>query len=191
MREGSEHQNLLIFDTGGGSTPTVKSQAWTVLADTGMMASLQGYGPGTPITRCRVVHAITKARIQGEDDPILLKVHHASLLEGPDEDESLMTLMDMIKSGVTVNGVTPSEYMPAGSDPKSCGITIEQTYIPFEYDDKKVFFTIEKPSNEDLTDGVLETFEVNGVDAKQLGIKVENHRRATKEHHWQNIPTAE
>lgn len=164
-KDTKDRLNLLIFDTGGGST-------WTVLAKTGVTASFQGYGPGTPTITCPVVHAITKARIKGFDDPILLKVHHASLLEGPDEDELLLTLMDIVKSGVTVNGVTPPEYMPIGSDPQCCGLTIDQMYLPFDYDNEKLFFTIEQPTAEDLADNTLETYNINGPDIQQLGVTV-------------------
>lgn len=190
-RKDEEESNILIFDTGGGNTPTITNKAWTVLADTGAVAAFQGYGPGTPVTQCQVVHAITKANIRGMDEPILLKVHHASLLEGTHEDESLLTLMDMVKSGVTVNGVTPTKYLPAGSDTRSCGITIDNTYLLFEYDDEKLFFRISQPTQDELDSDQLDTYHINGADIRQNGVIIQDKRRSYKEHTWKEIPTVE
>ena len=89
---------LLIFDTGGGRTPTITSTAWHVMAKTGQQAEFMGYGSTGNGVKCDVVHAVTKTHITGRSDPVLLTVHHASLIKDKSENESLLTLMDMCEN---------------------------------------------------------------------------------------------
>lgn len=166
-----EKGDILIFDTGGGRTPTVSSKAWRIIANTRVSSSFQGYGPGTPVTKCDVVHAVTKAHIQGRDKPILLVIHHASYVTDPEETESLLTLMDLLKNSVEVNGVTPPQYVKGSNKEKTCSITVEGEYLPFEHDDEKLFFTIEKPEPEEMDDTDLQTFELNSRDPLITGVE--------------------
>ena len=103
-----------------------------------MTANLSPY-QSTESSTHPICSAITKATISGRTDPILLLVHHATYIATKDDQtngEYLLTTMDMGDHGVKINGVHPNDM--------KCGITIGNEYIPFDWDDEKLFFRIEK-----------------------------------------------
>lgn len=185
--------DILIFDTGGGKTPTISSKAWHVIGHTGVTSLFQGCGPGIPVTKCEVVHAMTKAYIKGRTKPIFLVIHHASYVTNVEETESLLTLMDLLKNSVEVNRATPPQYVKSGNN-WTCGITVKGAYLPFEYDDEKLYFTIEKPTPEEVERDQLQTYELNSRDPQI--VKAEPvypivTRRTQKSYQWQQIPILE
>ena len=98
--------------------------------------------------------AITKAEISNLSSPVLLKVNYATFISAehdPNENESLLTTWDICEHGVTVNGIHPSA-------PK-CGITVNETFMEFDWNDECVFFNISKPSTTDLD--TYEVYELN------------------------------
>ena len=147
-------EDRFICDSGGGKRPTITERAWlTVGDDTGLTTGLQPYQTATA-TRHPVVSAVTKAMITGRDEPVLLLVHYATYISNkhdPNEVESLLTTMDLGNHGVTINGIHPSS--------KKCGITVDQTFLPFDWDDDSVFYRISKPTEAELS--IYTVFELN------------------------------
>ena len=127
----------MVFDTGGGRTPTITQQAWQILEDTGMKSTLFPYQNKGETQQCKVVNGITLA--YGDDfiEPVLIIANNATLIEDEAERESLMTLMDLIKNHVTIDGILPKQY---GGE--KCGISIKDTHVPFDHDEEKLYIHI-------------------------------------------------
>eukprot|EP00534_Pseudo-nitzschia_fraudulenta_P010005 CAMPEP_0201154050 /NCGR_PEP_ID=MMETSP0851-20130426/14339_1 /ASSEMBLY_ACC=CAM_ASM_000631 /TAXON_ID=183588 /ORGANISM="Pseudo-nitzschia fraudulenta, Strain WWA7" /LENGTH=189 /DNA_ID=CAMNT_0047431355 /DNA_START=186 /DNA_END=755 /DNA_ORIENTATION=- len=86
--------------------------------------------------------------------------------------------MDMGDHGVKINGVHPND--------KKCGITIGNEYTPFDWDDEKLFFRIEKPTPLELDS--LETFELNSPAPPDVTIR---RKRLRFEFTFYKIPMGE
>ena len=125
---------IMVFDTGGGRTPTITERAWHILEYTGIQSHLQPYqGKGDP-QKCSMVNGITLAFGPDFIEPVLIIANNATLIEDTAEKESLMTLMDLIKNKVTIDGIIPKQYGGA-----ACGISIGDTHVPFDHDDEKLY----------------------------------------------------
>ena len=109
-----------------------------------------------------VVQAVTKMNIPKSHVTVLLVVYNTTLIDDNDEDESLLTLMDIAENGITVDGIVP-EHLQAGV-PQRCGITVDGTFLPFEYNDEKLLFTIHKPTDGNLNDTLLSWLELTSMD---------------------------
>ena len=99
-----------------------------------------------------IVNAATKVWIQRRDLPILLVMNYATLLDDPDETESLAVSFKKIKHGSTVD-TTPRNL---GSDG---GLCVDEEYLPFWWDNENIYYNIKKPTEDDIEE--LETFELN------------------------------
>lgn len=154
-RMQDEDGDLLIVDSGGGSRPTITKRAWIIIGgDLGLTAGLSPYQGKGQVSYHPVVHGVTKATIPGFEDPILLKLHYATLItqkDDPNERESLLTTMDMGYHGVKINGIHPND--------EKFGLTVGDTFIPFEHNDEAIFFRISKPTEEELN--IYEVYELN------------------------------
>ena len=136
---------IMVFDTGGGRTPTITERAWHILEYTGIQSHLQPYqGKGDP-QKCSMVNGITLAFGPDFIEPVLIIANNATLIEDTAEKESLMTLMDLIKNKVTIDGIIPKQYGGA-----ACGISIGDTHVPFDHDDEKLYIQIRKPTVDEL-----------------------------------------
>ena len=98
------------------------------------------------------MNVITKAKIQGREDPVLLVMNESTLLEDPNENESLATPFDMMRGGIKLD-MTPVQH--GGK----CGFTVDTKFFPFQYDGEKIYVNISKPSEHNLD--TLEWFELN------------------------------
>ena len=105
--------------------------------------SLQGYQSQAPPQECAVVNAITKAMIPGRDDPIIFKVNYATLIDDKQELELLVVLFEMMKHGIKVDMIPPK-------DGGTGAIHFEGVPLPYQFDDEKLFWTISKPTQDDL-----------------------------------------
>ncbi|VEU33665.1 unnamed protein product [Pseudo-nitzschia multistriata] len=162
----SPGRSIAVIDSGGGRRPTVTEDAWLEVGNpTGLVARLGAYPPACPPAGkndsindsdtheetepfChRVCSAVTKASIRGRSEPVLFLVHGATYVSGGPgraHCESLLTTMDMGDHGVAIHGMHPSG--------DRCGMTVRGgDYLPFDWDDEKLFFAIEKPSPSDLS----------------------------------------
>jgi transposase InsO family protein len=179
-------KDILILDSGGGKRPTITKRGFRVLAHTGRETLLSGYQEDGPPKLCPVVHGVTKAHIVGRDRPFLLFVNNATLVEDPGESESLLTLFDMYHHGIEADP-KPTQY---GGN---CRLTVDGEHLPFEFDGEKIFFSISKPSDEDLE--LLDEFELNSMlcaDADTPGaISSENIRRKRKREQFETVPLSE
>ena len=63
--------------------------AWKVMEDTNHVCCLAGY-QSKEYKKWPIVNAVTKATIPGWDDPILLWINYATIIDDPDEVESLV-----------------------------------------------------------------------------------------------------
>ena len=114
-------------------------------AETGMTAKLTPHQTNV-VHEHPAVSAVTKATVANLANPALLKVDCATCVTtdfDPNESESLLTTMDMgCQPNVTIEGVHPSD--------KKCGITVDGTFLELDWDDDAVFFSISKPTEEEL-----------------------------------------
>ena len=132
----------MVIDTGGGQTCTVTKNAWRITHTTNHQTALSGYQDKTTQV-CPIVNAVTKAHIKGMEQPVLLSVNYATMIDDKEETESLIVPFCMMAHGITVD-LVPEKY--GGKS----GMMVEETFLPFEYDDEKLFIEIEKPSKQDF-----------------------------------------
>ena len=78
-------------------------------------------------------------------------VNYATLVDDPAKTDSLLVPFAMMKHGVSID-MTPTVYGGTG------GIKVSDQFLPFEFDGEKLFFTITRPTKEDLH--TLEAFEL-------------------------------
>ena len=146
-------QDIFIIDTGGGKCSTITKKAWKVISNTNHRTELLGYqDKGLP--KCYpIVNAITKVLFP-DRDPILLQINYATLIDDPDEAESLFVPFESMKHGIKFN-FTPAIF---GGEP---GMKIEDDFIPFNFDGEKLFVNIIYPSESDLQN--LQIFELTSL----------------------------
>ena len=100
-------EDILIVDTGGGPHGTVAARAWVVTETTSHNCDLRGHQ--SPESKpCPVVNALAKATIKGRDTPILLKMNYVTLVDDPDECESLCQPYDLVAHGIKMDLLPPS-----------------------------------------------------------------------------------
>jgi hypothetical protein len=146
-----DEPDVLIIDTAGGTTPTVTSRAWKITHRTNHRTAIRGYQEKGPGKICPIVHAITKAKIPGRNEPVLFGLNYATLVDDPTEHESLVVPFDMMRHGIPMD-MTPATLGGTG------GMTIDDEFFPFEFDEEKLFWEISKPNREELD--TLEFFEL-------------------------------
>ena len=110
-----------------------------------------------------IVNDVEKSWIQVRDLPILLVMNYAILLDDTDETEPLYLPFEMTKHGATVDMTTKN----LGGDG---GLYVNAEYLPFWWDNEKLYYNIEKPTEEYLED--LERFELNSSTSNYIQ---ENH----------------
>ena len=93
---------------------------------------------GVPKT-CSVVNAVTKAQPRNYDKPIILLQNNATLINDENEMESLCVPFKCMEHGIKIDMV-PTKYGGLG------GMTVEGDFIPFEFDNEKLFIKIQKPT---------------------------------------------
>jgi hypothetical protein len=171
--------DVLIIDTAGGNTPTITARAWKVTHRTNHRTAIRGYQEKGPGKVCPIVHAITKATIPGRAEPVLFGVNYATLIDDQDEHESLIVPFDMMRHGIPMD-MTPATLGGTG------GMTVDDEFFPFEFDNEKLFWEISKPNKEELD--TLEFFELTSP----LPAIINNvHRRPKSEIHASPVPMSE
>ena len=153
-RKKPEQKHRFVIDSGGGTRPTIHAEPWFVCGgQPGLTATLSPYQSNQTFTH-PVVTAITKATVSNLQTPVLFKVNYATLItteHDPHEQESLFTTWDFSMYGGVVEGVHPTA-------PK-CGITIQNTFMEFDWDNETVFFSISRPTQEELD--TYDIYELN------------------------------
>ncbi len=164
------------------------SRAWHVFYETGSFTRLQGYQSTEGGTLCKVVSACTKAFLRDRDEPALLVVHNATLVEDPNEFESLMTYMDLASHGIQVDLRLPDH----GGDRSTFGLSFGDSFLPFCHDEEKIYIRIMKPSMDEIDGTVFQEFELNSPIAIQSVPHDDSViRRKRKRYHWDSIPLEE
>ena len=131
--------NIMIIDTGGGLSPTITKTAWKILSRTERKIQFLGYqDQGKPKT-CPVVNAVTKAYPKDYQKPIILLHNNATLIDDDNEKESLCVPFACMAHGIKIDMV-PNKYGGKG------GMTVDGDFIPFDFDDEKLFIKIQKPT---------------------------------------------
>jgi len=133
---------------------------------------------------CPVVNAVTLARIKGREEPVLLLMHYATLVNDVNESESLLQPFQAMRHGVTFD-MTPTIHHGRGV------MDVDNEELPFHYDGEKLYYSISKPTQEDLDaydcyelTSALETDFINHIKPKRgkkatmhEGIPMEEWRR--------------
>jgi hypothetical protein len=173
--------DLLIIDTGGGHTSTITSHTCLVLHHTNHRTELTGYQDKSRPKNLPIVHAATKVHVRGLEHPIIFILNYVTLLEDSTEHESLLQPFTCMRHGISMD-LTPTKHGGLG------GMTVEGQFFPFEYDDEKLFFRIEKPTWEDFD--YYECIEITSPhDSLLLGAV--RSRRNKKKLTYEDIPIAE
>jgi len=177
---------MFVCDSGGGKYPTVTERAWTIVGgEPGLTTTMTPYQTKDTY-RHPVVSAVTKAYITGEDEPVLLLVHHATFItkkHDPDEVESLMTTNDIGYHGVKINGIHPND--------EKCGITVKGKYLPFDSNEQlgTGFFRIGKPTEEEL--GIYPIYELNSPVYPEMTLRRKRSRGEYESGIQQELPISE
>ena len=89
-------KGIFIIDTGGGKCSTIIQRAWKVVSNTNHKTELLGYQDKCPPQCYPIVNAITKVLLPGRD-PILLQINYTTLIDDPNELESLFVPFESMK----------------------------------------------------------------------------------------------
>jgi hypothetical protein len=149
---GITEHHVLIIDTGGGTSPTITSNAWKVTHRYNTSISITGYQSKDPPINCAVVNAVTKAFIPGRMDPVIFEVNYATLIQDTEEFESLVVPFDMMRHGAQID-IIPTKYGGTGA------IKTDDELLPYLFDDEKLYWRIMKPTRDDMD--TLRWFELN------------------------------
>ena len=149
------------MDTGGGCMSTVTNRAWEVLQYTNHKTKISGYQDKGSPQMCNIVNAITKAKIQGMEESILLVMNYVTLVEDINKNESLCQPFNLMAHGIDVDMI-PRSY--GGKQ----GLTIEDTFIPFDFDGEKLYLSISKPTRDEIKS--LECFELTSPVPSHLNV---------------------
>ena len=133
----------MVVDTGGGSNSTVTKRVWHVFENTNQEQLIKGYGSSDDGRICPIVNAATKAMFLGRDEPVILILNHATLIDDENESESLLVPFELMRHGIKVD-LTPRILGGVGA------MYIEEEYMPFKWDNEKLFVKIEKPNEGEL-----------------------------------------
>ena len=126
MNDTTRQDNFIIV-TGGGKCSAIIQRAWKVISNTNHKTELLGYQDKGPPQCYPIVNAITKVLFP-DRDPILLQINYATLIDDPDEVESLFVPFESMKHGINFN-FTPEAI---GGE---LGMKIEDDFIPFNFDE--------------------------------------------------------
>ena len=132
-----EEGGIIIFDTGGGRNGTATRRAWHVFDYKNHKYILLGQQDKSEGKVYPVVNDVMKAWIQGRDLPVLLVMNYATLLDDPNEIESLAFPFQMMEHGATV------DMKPRNLDGDG-GLYVDEEYLPFWWDNEKLYYSIEK-----------------------------------------------
>lgn len=126
------NQDILILDSGGGQLPTITRRAWYIQAIHAEQSAITGYQSQSGPLLCPIVNGITKAKINNRDQPVLLIMNYATLIDDTNEMESLCVPFAMIRHGVKID-LTPTMFGGTG------GIDVDDETLPFEFDGEVIF----------------------------------------------------
>jgi len=132
----------MVVDAGGGEYSTITDRAWHVLSNTNHLSLMSGYQSEHEQV-LSVVNAVMKAYIEGRDEPVLFVMHYATLVVDENKKESLHAPFQSMRHGIKFD-LTPKTHG------RKCNMTIEQEDFPNKFDGEKIFFNIEKPTQEEL-----------------------------------------
>ena len=146
-------KDIFIIDTGGRKCSTISQRTWKVVSNTNHKTEFLGCQDKGPPQCYPIINAITKVLLSARDH-ILLQINYATLIDDPNEFESLFVPFESMKHGIKFN-FTPAEV---GGEP---GMKIEDDFIPFNFDSEKLFVDIIHPSESDLHN--LQIFELTSL----------------------------
>jgi len=171
--------DILIIDAGGGDCSAITDKAWHVLSNTNHSTIMSGYQSNHDQV-LSVVNAVTKATIEGREEPVLFVIHCAALVADGQETESLHVPFQSMRHGVKFD-LTPKAH---GGTSK---MTIEDEHFPLRFDGEKLFFNIEKPTTQDLDK--YDCYELTS-EAETSKIWENRTRRKQKKTAHEGIPLA-
>jgi len=133
--------DVLIVDTSVGNYSTITTRDWHIFSTTNHSTLLTGY-QSERSREYPVANGITKATIPGRDDPILLIINYATVVDDDSEMESLHIPFQSMRHGVKFD-MTPPIYGGTGS------MSINDDIMPLNFDGEKRFLSISKPTKDD------------------------------------------
>jgi len=164
---------------GRGEYSTIKDRAWHVLSNTNHLSLMSGYQSEHEQV-LSVVNAVMKAYIEGRDKPVLFVMHYATLVVDENEKESLHVPFQSMRHGIKF------DLIPKIHGGK-CNMAIEQEEFPIKFDGEKIFFNIEKPTQEELDR--YDCYELTS-EAEMSKIWEQRVRRKSKKTTHEGIPLA-
>ena len=156
--KNANKNSILIIDTGADQS-TVGGNAWIKVYDTGNKIKCNSFyqgkdskeGPTVP-----VMLVITCMETPGEE-PILLLFHQTCFIEDSAQYESFCLPFQCMDHGVTFD-LMPKEHQNDLGQQGRQSMTIEDREIPLNYDGRKMYVDIRKPTEEELA--TLEVFKL-------------------------------
>eukprot|EP00957_Ditylum_brightwellii_P190081 14470779-Ditylum_brightwellii.AAC.1 len=96
-------EDILVVDTGGGRNSTVTKRVWHVFEKTNQEQLIKGYGSSNDGRICPIVNAATNATFPGRDEPVILILNPATLINDENESESLLVPFELMRHGIKVD----------------------------------------------------------------------------------------
>ena len=130
---------------------TCGDPAWVVFEKTGQEVRCNGYFKGKdgfhgPILT--IVNAVTCVDIPSQES-FLLMMNQSCYYDDEEQDESLCLPFQAMQHGVTFN-LTPHTRTTTDGKRGTQQIILTENDIPFEFDGRKLFLNIRRPSNKEL-----------------------------------------
>ena len=178
--QDSRADQILIFDTGADQS-SIGGPAWEIIHRTGDEVRCNGYlkgefaqdGPILPI-----VSGMTCVRTS-DGDRFILIVHQALYYDDDRQDESLCLPFQAEQHGVKFS-LTPSNRLDSNNQLGKQNMVIEHKEIPIEFDGRKLYLKISRPSEQDIKD--LESYELTSPEdfvPEPTSTDMTNRRRST------------
>ena len=127
----ADGKDIMVIDTGGGCSGTITSRAWQVTHRTNRNMAMSGYQDDRAPKVHPIVNGITKATFTNREQPVIICMNYATLIDDNDELESLSVPFNSMRLGLKV-GMTPRCH---GGVP---GFELDGELFEFDYDDEKL-----------------------------------------------------
>ena len=178
-RKSSDTKRSILIVDSAADQCTCGGPAWIVLEKTGQEVRCNGYlkgkdgfhGPILPI-----VNAVTCVDIPSQE-PFLLIMNQSCYYNDEEQDESLCLPFQAMQHEVTFD-LTPHTQRTIDGGKGTQQIVLAEKEIPLEYDGRKLFLNIRRPSNEELE--LLPSYELTSPDDFIPDDNIKNRRKSNQ-----------
>ena len=144
--------DILVIDTGADQS-IICGESWTVTHQTGRSVLISAYLQDQPPQEYPIVSACTMV-LGRNTQKWLIRINEAIYVEGKGHRESLLHPFQAMRHGVRFD-MTPHGYKKADGEIGQQLLIVSDTKIPLEYDTKKLYIHLRKPSVDEMSNAEI------------------------------------